>query len=74
MKSLHFSSNTAAFGSADIGRAVSHKIIVVGEVAARKSSKHNGRYFLKSASPFAPYRLLRIISIFHKKELNLCIT
>ena len=43
LKSIHFSSNTAAFGSADIGRAVSHKIIVVGDVAARKSSKHNGR-------------------------------
>lgn len=67
--SLHFSSNTAALGSADIGRAVSHKIIVVGETAARKSSKHNGRFILKSRSPFSPYRLeIQMFFVFYKNK------
>ena len=56
---LHFSSNTAALGSADIGRAVNQRIIVVGDVALRKSSKHRGRFLLNSRSPFSPYRLQR---------------
>lgn len=30
----------------------------MGEVAARKSSKHNGRFLLKSRSPSSPYRLI----------------
>lgn len=65
IQNRHFSSKTAAFGSAEIGSAVSQRIIVVGDVDARKSSRHIGRLFLNSFSPCWPYRLFDLIRGFN---------
>lgn len=46
-------------------------MIVVGDVAARKSSKHNGRLILKSFSPFSPYRLLTKFFLLKMNQFNL---